>query len=87
MSGASHSSVSFLDLKISSHRGVPSLWISEEEILTLAAPFKFALVSKFPGRRPSLDVSKKFFFNLKLIGDFSVTVLNPKHVLIILFMT
>lgn len=45
-------------------------------------PCEFYLVSKFPYRRPSLDVICKKNFNLKLNGEFSVTVLNPKHVLI-----
>ncbi|KAL0906811.1 hypothetical protein M5K25_025335 [Dendrobium thyrsiflorum] len=83
--GASSSSVSFPNLRISSHRGLPALLISEEEISSLAAPFEFALVGKFPGKRPSIDGIRKFFFNLKLIGDVSVTVLNPRNVLIKLF--
>ncbi|KAL0909928.1 hypothetical protein M5K25_020838 [Dendrobium thyrsiflorum] len=66
-------------------RGMPSLWISEEKILALLRPFKFALVGKFPTRRPSLDAIRRFFFRLKLNGDFSVTLLNPSHVLIKLF--
>ncbi|KAL0915877.1 hypothetical protein M5K25_013341 [Dendrobium thyrsiflorum] len=73
---------SFPDLKISTHRGLPSLWISEAEVLSLALPFEFSLVGKFPSNRPSLEAIRKFFFNLKLIGDFSVTVLNMKNVLI-----
>ncbi|KAH0465755.1 hypothetical protein IEQ34_005858 [Dendrobium chrysotoxum] len=80
--GASPSSTSFPDLKISSHRGLPALWISEAEIQALAAPFEFALVGKFPGRRPSIDAIQKFFFNLKLNGNYSVTVLNQRNVLI-----
>ncbi|KAL0914258.1 hypothetical protein M5K25_014586 [Dendrobium thyrsiflorum] len=54
------SSNNFSDLVHSTHHGLPSLWISEEEILALAAPFEFAL----------------------LIGDFYVTLLDPRHVLI-----
>ncbi|KAL0908782.1 hypothetical protein M5K25_023291 [Dendrobium thyrsiflorum] len=77
----SSSSSSLSNLQISSHRGMPSLWILEE-ILALATPFEFALVGKFSSRKPSLGAIRKFFFNLKLNGDFSVTVLNPKHVLI-----
>lgn len=74
--------VTFPELKSTTCRGLPSLWISKEKILTLAAPLEFALVGKFPTRRPSLNVIRKFFFYLKLIGEFSVTLLNPSHVLI-----
>ncbi|KAL0926278.1 hypothetical protein M5K25_002494 [Dendrobium thyrsiflorum] len=61
---------------------MPSLWISEAEVLSLALPFEFSLVGKFPSHRPSLEAIRKFFFNLKLNGEFSVTVLNAKNVLI-----
>ncbi|KAL0920089.1 hypothetical protein M5K25_009197 [Dendrobium thyrsiflorum] len=44
----------FAELKPSTFRGTPSLWISEDEILALAAPFQFALVViKWS---PSLDI-------------------------------
>ncbi|KAL0926459.1 hypothetical protein M5K25_002693 [Dendrobium thyrsiflorum] len=81
LAGESPSSA-FPLLKVSSHHGLPALLISGEELLSLAAPFEFALVEKFPGRRPPLDLIRKFFFNLKLCGAFSVIVLNPKNVLI-----
>ncbi|KAL0906649.1 hypothetical protein M5K25_025161 [Dendrobium thyrsiflorum] len=77
----SHSS-NFPELKITSHRGMPSLWISEGEILAHAAPFEFALVGKFPARRPSLEAIHNFFFYLKLMGEVSVTILNMRHILI-----
>ncbi|KAH0470472.1 hypothetical protein IEQ34_000195 [Dendrobium chrysotoxum] len=67
LSGVS-SSDGFLALKTTTHRGLPSLWISDEEVLALAAPFKFVLVGKFFGWRPILDSIHKFLFNLKLIG-------------------
>ncbi|KAL0907645.1 hypothetical protein M5K25_022065 [Dendrobium thyrsiflorum] len=73
---------SFPDLKISTHRGLPSLWISEADVLSLALPFEFSLVGKFSSHRPSLEAIRKFFFNLKLKGEFSVTVLEAKNVLI-----
>ncbi|KAL0908865.1 hypothetical protein M5K25_023376 [Dendrobium thyrsiflorum] len=85
LSGVSPSSVDFPDLKVSSHRGMPALWISEAEIQSLATPFEFALMGKFLGRRPSLDAIRNFFFKLKLNGDCSVTVLNHRNVLIKLF--
>ncbi|KAL0904232.1 hypothetical protein M5K25_026316 [Dendrobium thyrsiflorum] len=61
VSGSS-SSDGFPDLKCTSHRGLPSLWIFEAEILALAAPFQFSLIGKFLARRPSLDSIRKFFF-------------------------
>ncbi|PKU61924.1 hypothetical protein MA16_Dca017257 [Dendrobium catenatum] len=75
-------STTFPDLCVSTHRGLPALLISEEEIRSLAAPFDFALVGRFPGRRPPVDAIQNFCFNLKLIGEFSVTVLNHRNVLI-----
>ncbi|KAI0529408.1 hypothetical protein KFK09_001957 [Dendrobium nobile] len=72
----------FLPLRVASHLGMPALLISDEELHALAIPFEFSLVGKFPARRPSLEVIWKFFFNLKLAGAFSVTVLNQKNVLI-----
>ncbi|KAL0910208.1 hypothetical protein M5K25_021163 [Dendrobium thyrsiflorum] len=47
----------FPELRQCSFRGLPSLWISEEEIMSLSVPFQFALVGFFPTRRPSLDFS------------------------------
>ncbi|KAI0530965.1 hypothetical protein KFK09_000514 [Dendrobium nobile] len=76
------SSSSFPALNFSSHRGLPALFISEDEIRSLAKPFEFSLVGRFPGRRPSVEAIRKFCFSLKLIGEFSVTVLNNRNVLI-----
>ncbi|KAL0906769.1 hypothetical protein M5K25_025289 [Dendrobium thyrsiflorum] len=78
----SASFVCFPELRQCSFRGMPSLWISEEEIMSLAVPFQFALVGFFPMCRPSLDGIRKFFFNLKLHAKFYVTVLDQSHVLI-----
>ncbi|KAL0926198.1 hypothetical protein M5K25_002408 [Dendrobium thyrsiflorum] len=72
----------FPDLRQCSFRGLPFLWISENEILALATPFQYALVSFFPLCRLSVDAIRKFFFNLKLHADFSVTVLDQSHILI-----
>ncbi|KAH0448100.1 hypothetical protein IEQ34_021900 [Dendrobium chrysotoxum] len=81
LTGASSSS-NFADFKTTTHRGLPSLWIFEEEILALFEPFKYDLVGKFLNCRPSLNSIHKFFFNLKLIGVCSVTILDERHVLI-----
>ncbi|KAH0457986.1 hypothetical protein IEQ34_013301 [Dendrobium chrysotoxum] len=42
----------------------------------------YALVPFFPSRHPSLDSIYRFFFNLKLIVNFSVTLLDSSYVLI-----
>ncbi|KAL0914254.1 hypothetical protein M5K25_014580 [Dendrobium thyrsiflorum] len=93
--GGSSSSRSFLDvlanssfdtdfpeLRVSSFRGLPSLWISKQEIQALAVPFQFSLVGFFPSKQPSLDSIRRFFFNLKLNGEFLVTLLDSSHILI-----
>ncbi|KAI0516225.1 hypothetical protein KFK09_008897 [Dendrobium nobile] len=82
LSRASSSLVPFSDLRISSHWGLSALLISKEEISSLVAPLEFALVGRFPKKHPSIDTIRKFFFNLKLIGDCSVTILNPRNILI-----
>ncbi|KAH0454518.1 hypothetical protein IEQ34_016442 [Dendrobium chrysotoxum] len=53
-----------------------------EEITDLAVPFQFSLVGFFPSKRPSLDSIHRFFFNLKLIGEVSVTLLDSSYILI-----
>ncbi|KAL0907876.1 hypothetical protein M5K25_022325 [Dendrobium thyrsiflorum] len=79
LSGSS-SDVSFPDIKIASFRGLPSLWISEQEIRALAVPFQFSLVGFLPSKRPSLESIRRFFFNLKLNSEVSVTLLDPSHI-------
>ncbi|PKU65710.1 hypothetical protein MA16_Dca009747 [Dendrobium catenatum] len=76
------SSSNFPELCVSSHHGLLVLLISEEEIWSLAAPFDFALVGRFSGRRPSVDAIQNFCFNLKLIGELSITVPNHRNILI-----
>ncbi|XP_028551955.1 uncharacterized protein LOC110104437 [Dendrobium catenatum] len=81
LSGTSSMS-SFSPFKVSFCHGLPALLISDEELNSLAAPFELALVGKFPGSHPSLESIRNFFFNLKLNGEFSVTVVNKNNVLI-----
>ncbi|PKU85437.1 hypothetical protein MA16_Dca003176 [Dendrobium catenatum] len=76
------SSSSYPYFRTSTFRGLPSLWISDQEIKDLATPFQFSLVGFFPSKRPSLDSIRNFFYNLKLNGDISVTLLDPSHILI-----
>ncbi|KAL0923150.1 hypothetical protein M5K25_007198 [Dendrobium thyrsiflorum] len=78
--GSSFSST-FPNLKPSSFHGFTALLVSEE-FFALAEPFKFSLVDFFPSKRPSLASIRKFFVNLKLNGDVSVTLLDQSHVLI-----
>ncbi|KAL0917130.1 hypothetical protein M5K25_012177 [Dendrobium thyrsiflorum] len=51
----------FPELKRTTFCGLPSLWISDEDILALAEPFQYALVGFFPSRRPSLDAIRSMF--------------------------
>lgn len=55
LSGSSASSF-FLELKSTTYHGLPSLWISYEEILALMVPFKFTLVRYFLACRSTLEV-------------------------------
>ncbi|KAL0928261.1 hypothetical protein M5K25_000134 [Dendrobium thyrsiflorum] len=75
-------STPFPDLKVTTHCGMAALWISEEEIEALVVPFQFTLVGKFTFRRPKLNLIHSFFFNLKLSKNFSVTLFDPRHILI-----
>ncbi|KAL0916697.1 hypothetical protein M5K25_014226 [Dendrobium thyrsiflorum] len=72
----SHSS-SFPELKISSHRGMPSLWISEGEILALAAPFEFALVVCRVFAHRSYFVNNCYIKLFKWSPMFDVEVKSP----------
>ncbi|KAL0913510.1 hypothetical protein M5K25_016975 [Dendrobium thyrsiflorum] len=65
----------FPELKPSTFHGIPSLWILDDEILALAAPFDLRWWVFF-------HHIVLFFFNLKLIAEFSVTLLDSSHVLI-----
>ncbi|KAH0463368.1 hypothetical protein IEQ34_007950 [Dendrobium chrysotoxum] len=59
-----------------------ALQISEEEVEAFSAPFELVLVEKFSLCHPNLDVIRKFFFNLKLCYEFSITLLDHHHFLI-----
>ncbi|KAH0464123.1 hypothetical protein IEQ34_006909 [Dendrobium chrysotoxum] len=75
-------SPSFPDLEATTtHYGLRTLWISEKEIKALAAPFVFSLFGKFASRQPKLDLFRNFFFNMKLSDDFSITLLDPQHLI------
>ncbi|KAL0927042.1 hypothetical protein M5K25_001195 [Dendrobium thyrsiflorum] len=82
------SDLGFLTCKIPSKSfkdalaGSDSVEFSDLKFCIFAKPFDYALVGKFPLRRPVLDSIRKFFFNLKPSGKFSVTLLDQKNVLI-----
>ncbi|KAI0496673.1 hypothetical protein KFK09_022997 [Dendrobium nobile] len=69
-----------LSLTKSIVRGVPALIMSDEDILKLALPYQFTLVGKFSVRRPNLDVIRVFFGKLKLSGNFSIGMLDSRHI-------
>ncbi|PKU65704.1 Bidirectional sugar transporter SWEET6b [Dendrobium catenatum] len=47
----------FPDCRVSTIRGMPALWFSEDEFFHLAKPFEFALVGKFLLKRPFIAPS------------------------------
>ncbi|KAL0923884.1 hypothetical protein M5K25_004670 [Dendrobium thyrsiflorum] len=55
---------------------------SIKDIVKLAAPFQFTFVGKLVMCHPNFDFILGFFRNLKLSGNFSVGLLDPKHVAI-----
>ncbi|KAL9424510.1 hypothetical protein AB3S75_031602 [Citrus x aurantiifolia] len=70
----------------STHRGEPAIFFTEEEINIMAAPFKLALVGKFSFGRPPIDVIRKFFVALGLKGNVDISLLDPRHILIQLYL-
>lgn len=52
---------SSLNLFRSSHKGTPSVFISDEDDAVLAEPFSFSLVGKFSLKRPNMDRIREFF--------------------------
>ncbi|KAI0495094.1 hypothetical protein KFK09_025241 [Dendrobium nobile] len=77
----SDASKAFSDMQVTTIRGLMALWISEFEVLHLAKPFDFALVGKFPLRRPALDSIRRFF-STSNYRVFFVTLLDHSNVLI-----
>ncbi|KAL0926137.1 hypothetical protein M5K25_004531 [Dendrobium thyrsiflorum] len=71
-----------IDFVHSSVKGIPALLFDDAVVSKLAAPFSFTLVGKFMLRRPNIDTIRKFFFNLKLSGAFSVGLMDQRHIAI-----
>nr|XP_027109380.1 uncharacterized protein LOC113729260 [Coffea arabica] len=68
--------------EISLYRGEPALRLSRQEMQTLAAPYRNALVGRFPSIRPSMEAVRKFFVSLGLKGECAVGLLDQRHILI-----
>ncbi|KAL0926157.1 hypothetical protein M5K25_004550 [Dendrobium thyrsiflorum] len=80
---------SFIDSLANSPSNVFLLWFTlfvdlGRKILALVVPFQFTLVGFFPLTPASFRFKLSVFFKLKLNAEFSVTVLDPSHVLIYL---
>lgn len=58
------------------------MFFSEEDIVNLASPFKFALVGKFSHGRPSLPEIKAALEKFGLKSAFTIGLLDGKHVLL-----
>ncbi|KAI0510483.1 hypothetical protein KFK09_011085 [Dendrobium nobile] len=82
LTGPAEAKGSGFEFKKSTVKGVPAILFSEEDVVRLAAPYQFTLVGKFTLRRPNLDFIRGFFRNLKLSGNFSIGLLDPRHVAI-----
>ncbi|KAI0503720.1 hypothetical protein KFK09_014659 [Dendrobium nobile] len=80
LTGVSSSPDPVISFTKSTVKGVPALLMSEDDILKLASPYQFTLVGKFTVRRPNLDAIRNFFAKLKLSGNFSVGLLDARHV-------
>ncbi|XP_027174247.1 uncharacterized protein LOC113773842 [Coffea eugenioides] len=53
-----------------------------EDIERIAVPFQYALVGKFSRGRPNMDDLRKFFHALDLTAEFSLGLLDRRHILI-----
>ncbi|KAH9684248.1 hypothetical protein KPL70_013486 [Citrus sinensis] len=67
---------------VSSFEGEPSVHFSADEVQAMAAPFKLTLVGKFSHNRPRLELIRKFFASLGLLGKSQISLLDNRHVLI-----
>ncbi|VFQ61496.1 unnamed protein product [Cuscuta campestris] len=67
--------------QIENFKGLPCISFSNEEVLSLASRFQFALVGSFFGKRPPLEIIRKWLEKIGFVG-FSVGLLHPAHVLI-----
>nr|XP_027083516.1 uncharacterized protein LOC113705806 [Coffea arabica] len=63
------------------HKGEPAVFFSREDIVKLAAPYKFVVVGKFSHGRPKLDDVRRFFSTLNLKNSVTIGHLDARHVL------
>ncbi|KAL0926169.1 hypothetical protein M5K25_002374 [Dendrobium thyrsiflorum] len=82
LAGSSSNNVSGISVSTSLVNGIPAILVSDEDLKILAEPYKLALVGKFSSRRPNMDEIRNFFHGLKLLGSFSVSLLDARHIFI-----
>ncbi|KAL0911826.1 hypothetical protein M5K25_017748 [Dendrobium thyrsiflorum] len=82
LAGSSSNNASGISVSSSLVNGMPAILVSDEDFKTLAEPYKLALVGKFSSRRPNMDEIRNFFHGLKLLGSFSVSLLDARHIFI-----
>ncbi|XP_027124270.2 uncharacterized protein [Coffea arabica] len=67
---------------LSTYKGEPSLVISRQDMLQIAAPYSNALVGRFAVGRPSMEIIRKFIVSLGLKGECPIGLLDSKHILL-----
>ncbi|XP_068659390.1 uncharacterized protein [Aristolochia californica] len=67
--------------KTADREGEPAIFFDESLVNSRAEKFKHCLVGRFPGSRPPLALIREWIGDqLKLKGEWSVTLLDPSHV-------
>lgn len=66
----------------STYHGEPELKLSSDLIARFSEPFRLTLVGKFSHGRPTMERTRLVFSKLDLKGNFSVSHLDHKHLLI-----
>ncbi|XP_027156871.1 uncharacterized protein LOC113758040 [Coffea eugenioides] len=67
---------------LSTYKGEPSLVISRQDMMQIAAPYSNALVGRFAIGRPSIELIRKFIVSLGLRGECPIGLLDSKHILL-----
>ncbi|XP_027062808.1 uncharacterized protein [Coffea arabica] len=67
---------------LSTYKGEPSLVISRQDMMQIAAPYSNALVGRFAVGRPSMELIRKFIVSLGLRGECPIGLLDSKHILL-----
>lgn len=66
----------------STHHGEPALKMPQQTVDRLSSSFRLTLVGEFSHGRPSIDRSRQIFAKLYLKGNFFLSLLDSKHILI-----